>query len=119
MLTSTEWGGIHRDLKPQNILIDHLGRVMLADFGLATLEVIPSKQIASIEGTERYMAPEQRWNRLYGRSTDCWALGCIYYLELLTFGRNISRHYFENFRRIHGSQSCQPSKHTSDDRSTS
>jgi len=105
--------GIHRNLKPENLLIDNTGRIFLADCGLDALQEAASTYTTSIEGTERYTAPDhtQGWNKVYGRSADCWALGCIY-LELLAFGTNISLEYFQTFRQIHGGRNCQASRNT-------
>lgn len=98
-------GGIHRDLKPENILIKG-DTILLADFGLATQDESPSSHVASIHGTEKYMAPEHGVRLTYGRGADVFAMGCIF-LEFLTFARNISLEYFDNFRRLWGRQNCQ------------
>lgn len=98
-------GGIHRDLKPENILIKS-GTIYVADFGLASQRSHPSQNPASVHGTEKYMAPEQGVRKTYGRSADIFALGCIF-LELITFGANISTRYFDTFRRHFGPQICQ------------
>ena len=97
-------GGIHRDLKPENILIKD-GTILIADFGLAAQDTKISAHIASIHGTEKYMAPEQGERLTYGRSADVFAMGCIF-LEFVTFAMNTSLDYFDNFRRIWGSQQC-------------
>ena len=53
-------GVIHRDLKPQNIMLDHSGRVLVMDFGLArTLEGDGMTQTGALVGTMEYMSPEQ------------------------------------------------------------
>ncbi|MGH9584815.1 MAG: protein kinase domain-containing protein, partial [Bryobacteraceae bacterium] len=75
---------IHRDLKPQNILIDRHGHVRIMDFGLArTLEQSGITGTGVIVGTADYMSPEQaRGDELDARS-DLFSLGLIFY-ELLT-----------------------------------
>src|SRR6266568_1323098 len=74
---------IHRDLKPQNILFDAQDKVLLADFGIATiLADTPVKNTAHIVGTPAYMAPEQFKGQNSAKS-DQYALGCIAY-ELFT-----------------------------------
>ena len=78
-------GMIHRDLKPDNILIDAAGRPWVADFGLAILEEDQSRHRGERAGTPLYMSPEQLRGRtewLDGR-TDIYALGIMWY-EMLT-----------------------------------
>jgi serine/threonine protein kinase/uncharacterized protein HemY len=78
-------GVIHRDLKPQNIMQDMQGRILVMDFGLArSLDSTGGMtQSGVLLGTFEYMSPEQALgNRLDGRS-DLFTLGLIFY-ELLT-----------------------------------
>jgi serine/threonine protein kinase len=78
-------GMIHRDLKPDNILVDAAGKPWVADFGLAILEEDQSQHRGERAGTPLYMSPEQLRGRtewLDGR-TDIYALGIMLY-EMLT-----------------------------------
>lgn len=52
-------GWIHRDIKPSNILIDHAGKPYLTDFGLTLRAEDLGKSSGLVEGTPKYMAPEQ------------------------------------------------------------
>jgi tetratricopeptide (TPR) repeat protein/predicted Ser/Thr protein kinase len=78
-------GVIHRDLKPQNIMRDKQGRVVVMDFGLARL--LDSHggmtQTGAIVGTMEYMSPEQGLGRPLDERSDLFAVGLIFY-ELLT-----------------------------------
>lgn len=80
-------GIIHRDLKPSNILLDHAGRPLVNDFGLAKLFSDDGQSTRSgvIAGTPSYMAPEQAAARPAdtGAWSDVYSLGAILY-ELLT-----------------------------------
>lgn len=79
-------GVVHRDVKPDNVLVDGEGRVRVTDFGLAIgLDSERLTKTGSIVGTPYYMAPEQIRGGKRGATpaTDVWALGVILY-EALT-----------------------------------
>jgi len=70
---------IHRDLKPQNLLIDHKGNLKLADFGLARCFGIPVRTYTHEVVTLWYRAPEiLLGSRQYSTPVDLWAIGCIF-----------------------------------------
>jgi serine/threonine protein kinase len=78
-------GFVHRDLKPDNVVLAPDGRVVLVDFGLA-LRTGPREALGDLErasGTLAYMAPEQRQGDLVDARADLYALGAVLY-ELLT-----------------------------------
>ena len=90
-----EAGVVHRDLKPQNIMIDHEGRAAVMDFGIAssTEAVILLTQasrgdaegsagltrVGAILGTPQYMAPEQARAEKLGVRSDLFTVGLILY----------------------------------------
>lgn len=77
---------IHRDLKPQNILIGREDHVYVSDFGLAkTLETTLTAltRAGAVLGTPAYMSPEQVEGKPADHRTDIYALGLIFY-EMLT-----------------------------------
>ncbi|GBG88292.1 hypothetical protein CBR_g46858 [Chara braunii] len=70
---------IHRDMKPQNILIGAGGRVKLCDFGFARAMSCNTMVLTSIKGTPLYMAPELVQEQPYNHTADLWSLGVILY----------------------------------------
>jgi serine/threonine protein kinase/Tfp pilus assembly protein PilF len=77
-------GVVHRDLKPQNIMIDSDGNVRIMDFGIArSLRTKGITDTGEIFGTPEYMAPESLEGKDVDGRTDIYALGIILY-EMLT-----------------------------------
>jgi serine/threonine protein kinase len=73
-------GVIHRDLKPQNIMIDAQGTVRIMDFGIARQLSGPDLTAAGmLIGTPHYMSPEQAAGESVDQRTDIYALGAILY----------------------------------------
>eukprot|EP00191_Tetraselmis_sp_GSL018_P012506 CAMPEP_0177598674 /NCGR_PEP_ID=MMETSP0419_2-20121207/12506_1 /TAXON_ID=582737 /ORGANISM="Tetraselmis sp., Strain GSL018" /LENGTH=1263 /DNA_ID=CAMNT_0019091197 /DNA_START=454 /DNA_END=4245 /DNA_ORIENTATION=- len=70
---------IHRDMKPQNILIGSNGAVKLCDFGFARAMSCNTMVLTSIKGTPLYMAPELVQEQPYNHTVDLWSLGVILY----------------------------------------
>jgi cyclin-dependent kinase 2 len=70
---------LHRDLKPQNLLIDADGNIKLADFGLARAFALPVRTYTHEVITLWYRAPEiLLGSNLYSTAIDIWSLGCIF-----------------------------------------
>ena len=81
-----EYGILHRDIKPGNLLLDSEGQLWIADFGLARIQQDVSVTLSGdLLGTLRYMAPEQAMAKrvLIDHRADVYSLGATLY-ELLT-----------------------------------
>ena len=78
-------GVVHRDVKPQNILLDQQGRVYLADFGIARMVEggAAITRTGLVSGTPQYMAPEQATGHALDHRMDIYALGIVAY-EMFT-----------------------------------
>jgi serine/threonine protein kinase len=77
-------GLVHRDIKPQNLLVRSDGTVKIADFGIArTLQATQLTQIGTVLGTAAYLAPEQAAGERVTAAADIYSLGAVGY-ELLS-----------------------------------
>src|SRR3989441_2825855 len=78
-----ENGLVHRDVKPQNVLLNGDGQAKVTDFGIArTLDVDGVTQTGTVLGTSDYIAPEQASGQPVDAQTDVYSLGVVLY-ELL------------------------------------
>jgi predicted Ser/Thr protein kinase len=79
-----ERGLVHRDVKPQNVLLNEDGQAKVTDFGIArSLDVHGVTQTGTVLGTSDYIAPEQARGQKVDPKTDIYSLGVVLY-ELLS-----------------------------------
>lgn len=75
-----EAGVLHRDVKPANVLLANDGRVVLTDFGIATVEGTSNLTMTGeLIGSPEFLAPERALGRNPGPASDLWSLGVLLY----------------------------------------
>jgi len=72
-------GVIHRDLKPQNIMIGSFGEVLVLDWGVAAIRDSPCESVGTVVGTQNYMSPEQARGEVdqLDERADVYSLGAV------------------------------------------
>jgi serine/threonine-protein kinase len=105
-----EQGVIHRDLKPQNVMLDAKGQARITDFSLAAeAEDVHGSEV--YHGTPAYMAPEQLAGREVSPQSDLFSLGLVLY-EMFTGRHPFPTKSVRELRRLHeGGPTPQPSSH--------
>mmetsp|Transcript_12583 Transcript_12583/g.23237 ORF Transcript_12583/g.23237 Transcript_12583/m.23237 type:complete len:467 (+) Transcript_12583:42-1442(+) len=75
---------IHRDIKPDNFLVNRPGRLKLGDFGLSSIYT-DGQPLTEVYGTAPFMAPEMLRDGRYDERADVWSVGVVFYV--LLFGQ--------------------------------
>ncbi len=85
LVAAHEQGVIHRDIKPQNLLLDANGVLKVMDFGVARLRGVSTgvTEVGQLVGTPQYMAPEQLLGEDFDERVDLFAMGVVLF-ECLT-----------------------------------
>lgn len=99
-----ERGIAYRDLKPENLLLDHMGYIKVIDFGFAKKFPFMKNgqkqdKTYTLCGTPEYLAPEIVMSKGYDKSVDYWAFGCLVYelyLSRTPFQADYTTKIFQN-----------------------
>jgi beta-lactam-binding protein with PASTA domain/predicted Ser/Thr protein kinase len=75
-------GVVHRDLKPQNVIVDDDGKATVTDFGIARAGASEITQAGSVMGTPHYLSPEQAQGQAVTAVSDLYSIGVILYEAL-------------------------------------
>jgi serine/threonine-protein kinase len=102
-------GVVHRDIKPDNLLVDRDGQLKITDFGIARIESSTLTQVGMMVGTPCYMSPEQFRGERADRRSDVFAVGVLLF-QLLTGVRPFIGSSFEIMHQITSGKPKIPSE---------
>ncbi len=102
-------GVVHRDIKPDNLLIDAQGQLKITDFGIARIDASTLTQVGSMVGTPCYMSPEQFRGEVADGRSDIFSCGVLLY-QMLTGLRPFSGAPYEIMHKIMNDDAPCPSQ---------
>lgn len=100
-------GVVHRDIKPQNVMILANGDIKVTDFGIARLVGVSQTQTGAVLGTPNYMSPEQLVGAKVDGRSDLFSLGVVFY-ELLTGTKPFQARNIAELLRLHETHAPAP-----------
>ena len=102
-------GVVHRDIKPDNLLIDAQGQLKITDFGIARIDASTLTQVGSMVGTPCYMSPEQFRGEVADGRSDIFSCGVLLF-QMLTGVRPFSGAPYEIMHKIMHEDAPAPSQ---------
>jgi len=91
---------LYRDLKPENLLLDREGHIVLTDFGLCKEQLTTKDTTGTFCGTPEYLAPEVITRQPYGMPIDWWCFGCVLYEMMYGLPPFYSRDVKQMYQKI-------------------